>query len=129
MAAALVLAPTGCSIGGDEEPKPAKGAPREVSALVAQLERATRERDFAGICEDILTRAARERAGGDECERLVRSAAAGVERPAIEIRRIDVEGRRATVRVRTSARGQALVSDTLALRREDGEWRVEALGD
>ena len=129
MAAALVLAPTGCSIGGDEEPKPAKGAPREVSALVAQLERATRERDFAGICEDILTRVARKRAGGDECERLVRSAAAGVERPAIEIRRIEVEGRRATVRVRTSARGQALVSDTLALRRADGEWRVEALGD
>ena len=129
MAAVLVLAPTGCSLGGDEEPKPAKGAPRDVAALVAQLERATRERDFAGICEDILTRAARERAGGDECERLVRSAAAGVERPAIEIRRIEVEGRRATVRVRTSARGQARVSDTLALRREDGEWRVEALGD
>ena len=36
----------------------------------------------------------------------MRSAAEGVERPTIEIRQIEVEGRRATVRVRTSARGQ-----------------------
>ena len=129
MATALVLAQAGCSLGGDEEPKPATGAPRDVAALVAQLERATREKDFAGICEDILTKAARERAGGDECERLVRSAAAGVERPEIEIRQIEVEGRRATVRVRTSARGQVRVSDTLALVNVGGEWRVEALGD
>jgi hypothetical protein len=129
MAVALLLAPAGCSLGGDEEPKPATGPAQQVAVVIEQLERATREGDYADVCEDVLTEAARERAGGEECERLLRSAAEGLERPSIEIVRIDVNGGRASVRVRTKASGQALVSDTLALRGEGGEWRVEALSD
>ena len=128
MAGALILAPTGC-LGGDDEPQPASGAAREVAAVVEHLERATREADFADVCEDILTAAARERAGGQECERQVSSAAEGVERPTIEIAAIDVKDDRASVEVRTEATGQAEVSDTLTLRNEGGEWRVQALAD
>jgi hypothetical protein len=60
--------------------------------------------------------------------RQLRSAAEGVERPSIEIERIDLNKDRATVKVRTEAEGQARVSDELQLRREDGRWLVEALG-
>jgi hypothetical protein len=129
MAAALVLAPAGCSLGGDDEPEPATGPAREVAAVVDQLERATRNGDFAGICRDILTAAARERAGGADCERQIGSAAEGLERPTIEVTSIEAKADRAAVRLRTKAAGQALVSDTLTLRNEDGEWRVEALAE
>ena len=128
MATVVMLAPAGCLGGDAEEPRPASGPPGEVAAVVARLERAIAGRDFATVCGELFTAGARERAGGEECERQLSSAAEGVERPTIEIRRIDVKGERATVEVRTDARGQARVTDTLQLRREGGRWLVEALG-
>ena len=125
MAFAAFLA--GC-LGADEEPQPATGAPRAIAEVVQRLERATADGDFAAVCRDLFTAAARERAGGRDCARLTRSAAAGVERPSIELVGIELDGATARVRVRTRASGQAVVSDVLVLRREGGEWRVEALG-
>jgi hypothetical protein len=118
----------GC-LGSDEEPQPAKGAPREIAAVVERFERATAERDFATVCDDLFTAAARERAGGEDCERLTRSAAAGIARPRIDLKAITVEGERARVEVATRATGQAVADEVLELRREGGEWRVEALAD
>jgi hypothetical protein len=125
MAFAAFLA--GC-LGADEEPRPATGAPRAIAEVVQRLERATADRDFAVVCRDLFTAAARERAGGRDCVRLTRSAAAGVERPSIDLVEIDLDGASARVRVRTRATGQAALSDVLLLRRERGEWRVDALG-
>jgi hypothetical protein len=128
MATIAMLAPAGCSLGGDDEAKPASGAPAQVAATVDRLERAVAERDFATVCDQLFTAKARRRAGGDECARQLRSATQGVERPSIEIEAIDVEGNRATVEVQTEAKGQARVSDQLQLRRQGGRWLVEALG-
>jgi hypothetical protein len=128
MATLVLLAPAGCSLGGDEEAKPASGAPAQISNTVDRLERAVAEGDFAAVCDQLFTSKARQRAGGDECTRQLRSTAEGVERPSIEIEAIDVKDDRATVRVRTEAEGQARVSDKLQLRREGGRWLVEALG-
>jgi hypothetical protein len=125
MAFAAFLA--GC-LGADEEPRPATGAPRAIAEVVQRLERATADRDFSVVCRDLFTAAARQRAGGRDCERLTRSAAAGVERPSLDLVGIDLEGASARVRVRTRATGQAARSDVLLLRRERGEWRVDALG-
>ncbi len=127
MATLVMLAPSGCSLGGDDEAKPASGAPAQVAATVDRLERAVAERDFATVCDQLFTAQARKRAGGDECASQLRSAAEGVERPSIEIEAIDVEGNTATVRIQTEATGQARVSDELQLRREGGRWLVEAL--
>jgi hypothetical protein len=124
---ALAALATGC-LGGDEEPQPASGPPRAIAQVVERLERATAERDFATLCDDLFTEAARQRAGGEDCERLTRSAAEGIARPRISVKAIELSGQRATVKVTTRATGQAEVSDTLELRREGGEWRVEALG-
>jgi hypothetical protein len=126
MAVGAILA--GC-LGADDEPRPATGAAREIGEVVERLERATAERDFASICRDLFTAAARERAGGRDCARLTRSAAAGVERPSIELDALEPRGATAQATVRTRATGQAEVSDVLLLRRRGGEWRVEALGD
>jgi hypothetical protein len=127
MATIVMLAPSGCSLGGDDEPKPASGAAAQVAATVDRLERAVAERDFATICKQLFTAGARQRAGGDDCVRQLRSAAEGLERPRIEIQRIEVKDNRAVARVRTEAEGQALVSDELELRREGGRWLVQAL--
>jgi hypothetical protein len=125
MAVAASLA--GC-LGADDEPQAATGAPRAIAEVVERLERETAAGDFAGICRDLFTEAARRRAGGGDCARLTRSAAVGIERPSIERVAIELKGKTARVRVRTRATGQAAVTDELLLRREEGEWRVDALG-
>ena len=125
MAAAAFL--TGC-LGGGGGPGDATGAPRAISVTLERLERATAQRDFATICGELLTASARRRAGGPDCVRLSRSAAAGVRRPSIAPESIDVHGTTARVSVLTRAKGQAPVRDELVLRRERGRWRVDSLG-
>jgi Putative lumazine-binding len=127
MATIVMLAPSGCSLGGDDDPKPASGAAAQVVATVDRLERAVADGDFATICNQVFTAGARQRAGGDDCVRQLRSAAEGLKRPRIEIQRIDVKDNRAVATVQTAAQGQALVSDELVLSREGGRWLVEAL--
>jgi hypothetical protein len=125
MAVAAFL--TGCLGAGDGD-RPAGGAPRAIAATVQRLERATAERDFATVCGELLTASARRRAGGPDCVRLTRSAAAGVERPSIELKAIDIDGSSARVTVRTRAAGERPIADVLLLRRERGRWRVDSLG-
>jgi hypothetical protein len=126
MAVAAFL--TGC-LGADEEAAPAGGAAREVAGVVERLEKATARGDFGTVCDELFTAAARERAGGEDCERLTRSAAEGIARPRIEIEAIELRPDAARVEITTRAAGQAEVPDLLELRRERGAWRVEALGD
>jgi hypothetical protein len=126
MAVAAFL--TGC-LGADEEAAPARGAARDIAGVVERLERATTDRDFGTVCDELFTAAARERAGGEDCERLTRSAAAGIDRPQIQMRAMEIRPDSASVEVTTRAAGQAEVPSVLELRREGGEWRVEALGD
>jgi alpha-beta hydrolase superfamily lysophospholipase len=129
MAVAVLFAPSSCSLGADDEAQPASGATARVAATVDRLERATARRDWEGVCAELFTTAARRRAGGRDCPRLLRSSADDLRAPSIEIRGIDVAGERATVAVRTRAEGQPRVDDSLELRREAGGWRVEALSD
>ena len=128
MATSVLLASSGCFLGSDDEAKPASGPPAQIAATVDRLERAVATRDFASICDQLFTAKARQRAGGDECPRQLRSATENVTHPSIEIEGIDVKGNSATVRVRTTATGQASVTDTLQLRLQGGRWLVEALG-
>ena len=104
------------------------GTAKEIAATVDRLERAVATHDFAEVCNDLFTKSARERSGGEDCAKQLSAAAGEVRRPQIDIGGIKVEGDRAVVTVRTRAEGQARLSDELRLRREGGEWRVESLG-
>ncbi len=128
MAASVLLASSGCSLGADDEAKPASGPPAQIAATVDRLERAVAARDYDTICDRLFTARARKRAGGAECARQLGSAAEGVKNPSIEIEAIDVKGNRAAVEVRTHADGQARLKDELQLRREGDRWLIEALG-
>ena len=128
MAFGVLVASSGCSLGGDDEAKPASGPPAQIAATVDRLERAVATRDYETICEQLFTARARKRAGGAECARQLGSAAEGVKKPRIAIEAIDVNGNRASVEVRTKADGQASLRDELLLRREGDRWLIEALG-
>jgi hypothetical protein len=121
------LALAGCSLGGDSEPQAVKGAPRQVAATVAALERATRTRDYPSICDRLFTASARRRSGGSDCSRLLASTAQGLTGPRIQILAIDIEGDRAKVKVRSRAAGQPPLVDTILLRRERGSYRIDSL--
>jgi hypothetical protein len=127
MAVVAMLAPTGCSLGGDDEPKPVAGVPKEIVATVDRLGRAIAARDFATVCDDLFTASARKRSGGAECAAQLSSAGEDIRRPSIVIRGIDLKGDRAAVKVVTAAEGQARVTDTLEMRRQGGRWLIEAL--
>jgi hypothetical protein len=128
MAVAAFLAPTGCSLGADSEPQPVQGAPKAIVATIDGLERAVAHRDWARVCDQLFTKAALERAGGAGCAKRLAVDGAGVRRPSIQIRGIEVKGDTASVKVATTAEGQARLEDTLQLRREGGRWLIEALG-
>jgi hypothetical protein len=125
LAASAALA--GCSLGGDDEPEPITGAPKEIAAAVRELERASRARDWEAVCNDLFSAAARERAGGRDCAGLLRETAGDVRSPEIRLLSIELEKDRARARVRTRSAGQAPVEDTVVLVREGGEWRIDAL--
>jgi hypothetical protein len=128
MAVVAMLAPVGCSLGGDDEPQPVSGPAKEVAAAVERFEQAVARRDFKTICNELFTATARQRAGGDDCVAQTSSAVEGLTRPRLQIEEIRVSDDTAAVKVATEASGQARVIDSMELRKADGRWLVEAVG-
>ena len=128
MACSLALAGlAGCSFGDDDEPEAPRATVRAVEQTVERLEQAIAGGDWQVVCNELFTASARRRAGGRACPRLLRSDAEGLRRPTIRIVRIDVEGGRAEVRVRSRSRGQQPITDVIELRRERGTYRIDSL--
>jgi hypothetical protein len=128
-ATCVAIALSGCSLGAAEETRtePVGGAPTAIAATLEALEGATRRGDWRAICEDLFTPAARRRAGGGDCPKLLRSSAGDVRRPRIELLSLKLRRRRAEASVRTRTRGQRPLTDVIDLRRVRGDWRIESL--
>jgi hypothetical protein len=123
-----LLGGTGCALDGQAQPKQAKGASRDVAAVVKRLEQASARADWRTVCDQIFTAGARKRAGGKDCARLLRSDAEGIAKPSIQVVHITLRSRgRAAVRVRSRARGQPALEDVIELKRERGAYRVDSL--
>jgi hypothetical protein len=118
----------GCGGSGDGKPKPISGPAKEVAGVIKRLQTATAKQDFTTICDQLLAAATRKQAGGDECAAVLEQRGRGVKRPRIRIQAIEVQGASAQVRVRTTATGQAAVTDLIRLVRENGSFRVLSLG-
>jgi ketosteroid isomerase-like protein len=125
---ALCLVVAGCGGGGNGKPKPISGPAKQVADVVQRFEKATAQKDFTTICDDLLATSTRRQAGGDQCPAVLEQRARGVSRPHIRIKAIEVQGDRAAVSVRTTAAGQAAASDTIRLVRQNGTFRVVSLG-
>ena len=117
----------GGSGDSDEDPKPITGPGKQVADVVTRLERATRRRRFDVVCDELFTHAARTRAGGGNCIRLLRSTAKDVRRPRIRLLSVRINGNRAEARVRTLAEGQTAVEETIDFLRERGRYRIASL--
>ena len=125
VAVGAVLA--GCG-DGDPAPSPIEGPAKEVAAVIERFEQATAAQDFETVCSELFTSAVRERAGGERCAQVLSERGSRVRRPQIRVERIEITRDRALVRVATTAAGQARVRDTIRLVREDGRYRIAALG-
>ena len=117
----------GCALDGSAKPRPAKGAVNDVAAVVKRLERASARRDWRTVCDRLFSASARRRAGGADCARLLRSDAAGIARPRIDVVKITLKPRGAAVRVRSRARGQPPLEDVIELVRQGGAYRIDSL--
>ena len=124
----MCLLAAGCGGAGSAKPKPISGPAKQVAEVVERLERATARKDFTVICNELLAASTRKQAGGSQCPAVLEQRAGAVQRPRIRIKAIAVRGRQASVRVRTTATGQATVSDVIELVREHGQFRVVSLG-
>ena len=128
--ALALLGLSGCSLGADQEKaktEPARGAPGQVAATVEALDKAVRAGDWKAVCDRLFTPSARERAGGKDCARLVRSSAGSLSGARIQLLDIELDRGGARVRVRSRARGQPPLTDTLVLRRLAGRYRIDSL--
>ena len=123
--ATAALLPGGC--GSDKEPTSLRGDTRQIAQVVAALGDAAQRRDFRTVCRDLFTRSARRRAGGRDCEELLRSTAGEIRLPRMQLLGIEVKGQRAEARVRTFAAGQPAIVDRILFAREGSEWRIDAL--
>lgn len=103
----------------------------EVRSTVEAFAGAVARRDYQALCDTYFSTSlvsGLERAGLP-CEAAIRPEIAATRRPRLEIRRVEVQGDRARVFVRTSAANQPPSEDTLALAREQGRWRISALAE
>jgi hypothetical protein len=123
---AVVVAASGCG-GGDDDGPDAGGLAQEASAVIDELERAIARGEFERICAELLSAEVRRQAGGGECPAMLERTSAGVKRPRIEVKKIQIKGSTAIVQVETVAQGQARVPDTIRLIREAGGYRISSL--
>jgi hypothetical protein len=124
----MASAAGGC--GGEDPPtvtRDISGPPQQVARVVDRLDGAVRDRDFTLICRELLTPAARERAGGARCAATMAASAEGVRRPQIELLSIRIVGDRAEAKLRTTASGQKPIEETLELARARRGYRITAL--
>jgi len=123
---AVLMAAAGCG-GGDDDGPDAGGLAQEASAVIDELERAIARGEFERICAELLSAEVRRQAGGGECPAMLERTSAGVKRPRIEVKKIQIKGSTAIVQVETVAQGQARVPDTIRLIREAGGYRISSL--
>jgi len=100
-----------------------------VRAVVTRFGDASAKQDYQQICDQLLARALVKNVEqyGLPCELAFKQGLRGVRAPKLTIGAITVKGDRASARVTTTAANQQPSTDTLALRRADGEWRIAAL--
>jgi hypothetical protein len=122
--AAIVVA----ILSGRQDTPSVSGAAKEVVTTVRQFESALAGRDWAGICNRLYPRGARDAAGGSHCPSSLAQSAGGLRDPRVRILSVVVRGQAATVTVAASVNGKPPVRDAIQLQREDGQYRIASAG-
>ena len=112
----------------DDGPPAVSGTPKEAVDTIEAFRRALAVRDFATICDELYTSAARAAAGGDDCQSVLAQETAKLRDPQVRIVGLTLTKDGATASVHASVRGQKPVADTIRLAREKGRFRIESRG-
>jgi hypothetical protein len=125
LAAACAAALAAC--GADEEG--AKSDQQQARTVVERFGTATAKRDYRTICDELLADSLVKKVEniGLPCELAFEKGVGGVRDPKLEVREVKVQGARALVSVRSTARGEAPSDDAVELVRQDDEWRIASL--
>jgi hypothetical protein len=120
---AVAAALAGCGSSGPSDSE-------LVARTVAAFGRATAAKDYATLCDRLLSPSliGKVEQIGLPCRRALAKALGSVRDPRLTIGEIAVKGDHATAQIRTSATGEAPSRDTLALERVRGSWRIASLG-
>ena len=104
-------------------------AHQQVEAKVQQFARATANRDYAALCDDVLAPAlvAHLTAAGLSCEQAMRVFVSSVQNPTISISKVTVRGSTASAVVLASATGQPAAIESIQLLNTKHGWRLESL--
>jgi hypothetical protein len=113
----------GC--GGDEKPSDAD----QVRSTLVQFGKATSDHDYKTMCTKLLAPNLLDklREVGLGCEEALKQGLGDVKSPQLSVGKVTVNGDTASAEVRTSAEGQSPSTDTVQLRRVDGDWRIASL--
>ncbi|MDX6698719.1 MAG: hypothetical protein QOE65_2116 [Solirubrobacteraceae bacterium] len=119
--ALLALVATTAACGRSDE--------QQVRDTLSRFERATAQKDYSALCDDLLARelVGRLRSVGLPCPQALSRALGQVIQPAVEVDRVRVKGDTALALITTTAAGQQPSRDTMRLVRQSGHWRVSAL--
>ena len=107
-----------------------KGAKKEVADTIEQLQTAAQNRKPADICSEVLARALVDKlktsgnACVDEMEKIVNDA----DDFELDVTAVTITGTTATATVKARKGGRDNTVTTLALAREDGQWRLTSFG-
>lgn len=87
---------------------------------------ASRSKDYQELCDDLLAKSfvRRTASSGLPCEVALRTALEDVRNPQLVVLSVNVDGDRATARVRGSAAGQVPGEADYTLVREDDTWKI-----
>ena len=115
---ALIAA--GCGGESDEE---------QVRGTLTEFADATARKDFQALCDELFaTRLVEEVRRQVPCEIALRNSSLGdAQKPKLEVRRVRIDGDKATAVVRSSAANQPSSEDTVELIREGDDWRIISL--
>jgi hypothetical protein len=100
----------------------------EVRGTLDRFVRAMESKDYQALCDDLFSAKLVDEVNATlPCEVALRPTIEELEKPALRIVSVKVDGDEASARVRSSAENQRPSEDTVGLIREDGEWRIISL--
>jgi hypothetical protein len=107
-----------------------KGDQKAVAQAVEDLQTASRKRDEAKICADILAPALVTKiktASNGTCEKVLKDSLRDVDSYELTVKKVAIDGTSATATV-TSDTGKKDRTDTLTLVKVGNAWKISALG-
>jgi hypothetical protein len=104
-------------------------AHQQVEAKVQEFARATANRNYAALCNDVLAPAlvAHLTAAGLSCEQAMRVFVSSVQNPSISVSKVTVHGSSASAVVLASATGQPGAIESIELIDTNHGWRLASL--